>query len=279
MQSRLGLLEPRFLSTPAIALDQSLKVLNQMATIAHKNVDRSVALLEHYDSKEAETLQEEERFLDKADTKLSNYIVQITSGQLTAEETDRAADMLKIINDFERIGDHAINISEVADYNVKNGVAFSGYAKNELQVITEAVREIMDTTFASYFNVDEALAFTVEPLEEVIDDMQERLKNQHIERLQAGVCSVQAGISFLEILSNFERISDHCSNIALVVLRVKWRGTGYFDGHKYQRQIHKAEDPRYLELTEAFRQKYLDQIGPAIPLQHAMDIFDDSIPE
>lgn len=279
VQSRLGLLEPRFLSTPAIALDQSLKVLNQMATIAHRNVDRSVALLEHYDSKEAEILQEEERFLDKADTKLSNYIVQITSEQLTAEETDRAADMLKIINDFERIGDHAINIAEVADYNVKNGVAFSGYAKSELQVITEAVREIMDTTFASYFNVDEALAFTVEPLEEVIDDMQERLKNQHIERLQAGVCSVQAGISFLEILSNFERISDHCSNIALVVLRVKWRGTGYFDGHKYQRQIHKAEDPHYLELTEAFRKKYLDQIGPAIPPQHAMDIFDDSIPE
>ncbi len=264
VQSRLALLDERLLEVPAVALSQCMKVLNNMATSVSANLDRSVSLFSKLDPKVIEQINDDERFVDKADSRVSSYVVSVTSSPLSDEDNNKAADILNVLTDIERIGDHAVNIADIAKNSKQNDLSFSENADKELELLHAAVREIIDMSFDAFFNDDEQKAFSVEPLEETIDDMKERLRGNHIERLSAGICTVEGGIAFLELLSDFERISDHCSNIAIVVMRSKWKGSGWFDGHKYQRQVHKAEDPRYVALVESYRAKYLDSIGPAI---------------
>nr|WP_283243681.1 Na/Pi symporter [Feifania hominis] len=251
-----NLLEDRFLATPGLALEQCRKVIVDMGETAFANFYRSCNLVQKFDNKEFKHLNDEENFLDKSESLLGNYLVRITSGNLNDHDSKTASEYLHAIGDFERIGDYSVNIAEVGEYNHENGITLSESAQRELETINNAVREILSMTVMAFENNDAALAAQVEPLEEVIDVMKETLKNKHVERLQAGICNVQSGISFIEVLTNLERISDHCSNIAVNVIKMVERSTK-FDPHEHLRKVHEGVSGEYKEKFDEYTEKYL----------------------
>lgn len=166
--------------------------------------------------------------------------------------------MLHTLGDLERVGDRCINISEVAFYNRDQGIHFSPEARVELASMTNAVTEILECTLRAYREENAQAALNIEPLEQTIDILEETLKRRHIERLQAGQCNVQGGISFVEVLTNLERISDHCSNIAMHLTQRLCPDE--LDEHSRRNQLHLADTPEYQELFEEYQEKYLEPI-------------------
>ena len=218
-EKELMLLDDLLINTPHLAVEQAKKVANTMANLSYTLLGNAINLVFNYDEKLFEKISEDEELMDKFDAALGSYIVKLTAGELDENDSVVATEMLHIIGDFERLGDHAMNVAEVARYNYENGIEFSTLAKDELRTIREAVSEILAMAVSAYKNRDMGEAQKVEPLEEVIDVIHFDLKDRHIKRLCEGQCSVQGGISFLELLNNFERISDHCSNVALYVIQ------------------------------------------------------------
>ena len=170
--------------------------------------------------------------------------------------SSRIVEMLKTISDIERIGDYAINIYEVAEFNKDNALDFSENAGSELRIMSGAVSEILTITLDSYKNDDPDKALEVEPLEEVIDYIQERLKSKHISRLREGLCSINTGISFIEITTNLERIADHCSNVALNVIQNHSDINTDFNSHDVQDKMHNEPTKEYKERYKMYLEKY-----------------------
>lgn len=249
-----NLLDDRFLNSPGIAIEQCKKVIASMGTRAAENVGRACNLLHNFDTKEFKLLHEEENVLDKTESSLGNYLVKITSRNLNDKDSKVASEIMHTISDFERIGDYAINIAETAEEMQIDKVQFSQSAVREIRQLASAVGEILTITLKAYVEDDPIAASRVEPLEEVIDLMKESLKTKHIDRLQDGKCSIKAGFSFLELLNNFERISDHCSNVAVYIIQLH-AGTSRFDPHEHIRAMHEATTEEY----KAFYTMYLNQ--------------------
>lgn len=255
IDQELAMLDDIFLKTPSVALEQCRKVINSMGTTAVENYGRAVRMHDRFDTHEIETMEENEQFLDKSETYLSDYMVKVTSCSLRPEEQKLATEIMHSIMDFERIGDHCIKVSDVAAFNVNAKIEFSEHAKKELAVIMEAVREILETTVKSFTEDDDVLALNVEPLEELIESMGETIKQRHVIRLQKGNCTVQSGISLVETLTSLERIAAYCSNIALHVIEKHTEG-GYFDMHAYANEMH-TSSLTYKNLYDQFTEKYM----------------------
>ena len=253
-----SLLEERFLATPALALEQCRKVLLAMGSRALENFDLASGLFTHFDPKAIALLEENENFIDRSETLLDNYMVKVTSRTLSDESSRFATEILHSITDFERIGDYCINVFEVAEFNNNNGIEFSEEGKKELAIIVAAVRDIISKTVEAYTNNDQALATQIEPLEEIIDTLTDLLKQKHVNRLQAGKCSVQAGISYLELMTNFERISDHCSNIATYIIRYCNPESDEFDAHALRNRLHEGTEADYNRYFTDFEKQYLE---------------------
>lgn len=263
IDKELALLDDIFLDRPVVALEQCKKVILSMGDAVKENYSIAVSLLHQHNTKQLEQLKENERFLDKCETQLSEYLVRVTARGISREHRELAKEIMHSVSDFERMGDHCINIVDVANYNREQHIAFSESAKKQLQYIEEAVSHVIDLTCEAFATDNSGIAYKIEPLEEVIDLLKETIKNDHILRLQDGVCHVQGGISYVELLTSFERISDHCSNIALHILQ-KTLGSTDFDTHEFTHELHNNHSIKYTELYNAFMYQYMTPLEKEI---------------
>jgi phosphate:Na+ symporter len=251
-------LDDRFLQSPSLALQQANVVLRRMHDIALQNYRDSVSLMNNYDHRLIERIREEEAVLDRMEDKLEHYLVKLSSYRLSTKESQQISIVLRIIKDYERIGDYAINLVESAENLHENKVIFSALAVEEVTILYKAIDEIILAANAALDQKNIELAKKIEPLEETVDAIVELLKNRHVERLKQGTCNIHAGIVFLEILTNLERIADHCSNIGIHVLYLE--GDERYDAHEYIRRSHEATDAQYVAQFDDFMAKYYEQV-------------------
>lgn len=248
------LLEERFLDHPALAIEQSRQAVMSMAVKAKKNVGRAISLLTEYEDKKFEKVERKEAIIDKYEDKLGTYLVKLTAVELQNNQTNQVSLILHTIGYFERIGDHAVNIAEVSKEIYEKKLKFSKEATKELKVIRTAVTDILDLTIDAYTEYDLDMAYHVEPLEEVIDTLCYELKNRHIKRVQSGNCTLNQGFVFNDLLGNYERIADYCSNIAVAMIELQ---SAEFDTHQYLKQIKEHEDANFIKLYEEYKLRYL----------------------
>lgn len=223
-------LDERLLSTPSVAIQECNNATNKMLELARENIRLAVQQFSHYsDSDQLLVLQTEEE-IDAFEDRLSTYLVKLSTQALSQGDSHVISKMLHAVGDFERLGDHAVNLVGVAKEIHDKGLSFTKEAQDELDNLIKAIDEILNMTVKAYKTGDVDLAARVEPLEEVIDQLTAKMKDRHIKRLQQGVCTIEKGFIFSDLLNNYERISDHCSNIAVAVIEVEH---DTFDAHRY----------------------------------------------
>ena len=250
-------LDERFLSSPAVALEHARAAVINMGTMARDNYRLAVELLSDYDDKKLERLHETESAIAKLENMLDSYLVKLTDRALTQSESNLVSELLHTLTNFERIGDYSVNLSESATALHSRDIAFSPVASRELRYLTDAVGKAVDTTLACYAGRDHALSMQVEPLEEVVDLMEDTLKNRHIERLKSGACTIELGTQFLELLINLERISDHCSNVAMLILRSTTPAKENLpDNHTYLKYLHSGASAEFEKLFAQYQEQY-----------------------
>ena len=211
-------LDKRLLATPSLALQQARTLAGGMASCAARALENALAAFDAYTPELAQSIREDEERCDHYEDIIGTYLVQLSSRTMSQYESEEATELLKTIGDFERISDHAVNVLESAEELREKGLAFSGTAQEEYGVLAGAVREILHLAINAFAAGDSAAAAQVEPLEEVIDKLKEQMRTRHILRMQRGACSIEAGFVWSDLLTDLERISDHCSNIAGCVL-------------------------------------------------------------
>lgn len=247
------LLDNRFLDKPAFAVERCKQVSFQMAALSEKAIMLAVGLLDDYDNAVRQKIIEIENKVDRYEDELGTYMVKL-AGKNMAESDSRAISMLlHCIGDFERISDHALNISETAQEMHDKKICFSEKAKAEIQVYTKALRDIMELTTKVFYNGDIQLATTVEPLEEVIDGLNVELKKRHVKRLRNGECTIELGFILSDIISNYERVADHCSNIAVCLIQIHDDG---FDTHEYLEHIRSEENREFMDMYRKYKKSY-----------------------
>jgi phosphate:Na+ symporter len=245
-------LDPRLLATPSIALQRCHSLTAEMATVSHGALKKALSLLSTFSPEEAKEVRAMEEKSDHFEDILSTYLVKLSNKRLTEKESGEVTKLLKMIGDFERLSDHSVNIVESAEELKEKALAFSPEAKKELSVITAAIAEILDLTLDAFLNDDLKIASRVEPLEQIIDDLKEALRTQHIRRLQVGNCSIEAGFVWSDLLTNIERCSDHCSNIAGCLLEMN---RDEFSLHEALRHF-RVDSPEYQENLRHYSEKY-----------------------
>ena len=253
------MLDIRLLKSPSIAIQQCNKVVDLMIEGCLLNFDRACSLFKGYDLKTADRLNETEDTIDKMEDKLENYLIKVSSSEVSAKENLYISEMFHLIKDYERIGDYIVNLSECAQEMDANHVEFSEKAISEMETLCSAAKEIIEISAKAFDNTDGVLAKDIEPLEETIDAVVEKLKDSHVQRLKSGLCNVHSGIVFLEILTNLERISDHCSNIAIHILTI-CEGRGRYDAHEYIKKAHNTPDSIYTAKLDEYMEKYFTKI-------------------
>ena len=211
-------LDKRLLATPSLALQQARTLAGGMASCAARALENALTAFDAYTPELAQSIREDEERCDHYEDIIGTYLVQLSSRTMSQCESEEATELLKTIGDFERISDHAVNVLESAEELREKGLAFSGTAQEEYGVLAGAVREILHLAIDAFAAGDSAAAAQVEPLEEVIDKLKEQMRTRHILRMQHGACSIEAGFVWSDLLTDLERISDHCSNIAGCVL-------------------------------------------------------------
>ena len=215
---QFAFLDPRLLRTPGVAISECVSMTNRMGELAHQNLLLSLWQLTDYsESREAEILANEDK-LDIYEDRLGSYLVQISQHGVSMDDIRTVSRLLHAIGDFERIGDHALNLQESAQEIHDKGIRFSDSAGAELRVLMDALEDILNRAFSCFAADDAQAAFDVEPLEETMDRLIEEVRMRHIQRLQTGDCTIQTGFVLSDLLTNFERVSDHCSNIAVCVI-------------------------------------------------------------
>ena len=247
------LLDPRFLATPSFAIDQCRNLSLKMAQLSKETLLMSIDTLHNYTEEAAENIIANENKVDEYEDKIGTYLVQLSAKDLTDKDSQNITVLLHCIGDFERISDHAINILEAAQEMHTKELEFSDKAKEELEVFVAAINEIIATAFDAFSTDDIKLAKTVEPLEEVIDNLRNELKKRHIKRLRKGKCTIELGFVLSDLLTNFERVADHCSNIAVCQIQIQENS---FDTHEYINELKKAEDTFFLTKFAHFSEKY-----------------------
>ena len=248
----LSELDERLLTTPPIALERCRTYANEMAECAVGCFKDSIRAIKGYTPKLAEEIRENEERTDHYEDVLGSYLVKLSTMQISEEDSREAAMILKAINDFERISDHSVNILESIEEIREKELELTDSALEQLDILTSAIDEILDLSLQAYKEYDLDIAYRIEPLEQVIDEMKEKMRSQHIYRLQKGNCSIEAGFVWSDLLTNLERTSDHCSNIAGELIE---RAQENMNIHESIRTF-KATDSQYKDLYEGYMEKY-----------------------
>lgn len=247
-------LEERFLDHPALAVEQSRLTVNAMAEKAKENLFDAFALIGNYSDEGFDHVNQLEDIVDKYEDKLGTYLIHVTSRELNSDQNGAVGKYLHTINDFERISDHALNIAECAKELYDKEIVFSDKGKAELSVLVSAVSEIVGTTVSAFVDNDIERAYKVEPLEELIDNLCDEMKMHHIDRLQKGLCTLHHGFVFNDLLTNLERVSDHCSNIAVAMIELESES---FDAHEYINSLIQVRSHCFDEYYEEYSKKYI----------------------
>ena len=257
-----SVLDERFLASPSVALERAHEAVILMGDYALENYRLAVEMLQAYDTRKMERLNQTEEALDHMENALDNYLVKLTNRALSPAENAHVSDLLHTLTNFERIGDYAVNVAECAEALNEKGLTFSPIAQKELDAITGAVDEAVEKALTCYRDRSYREALEVEPLEEVVDLLRDELKDRHIERLKAGECTIEVGSQFLELLINLERISDHCANVAITILRQTAPSNDLVrtDTHAYTHELHHAQNQAFEDMFAANRNKYYEPL-------------------
>ena len=253
VQSASSKLDERLLDTPSIAVECATDVTRTMAKISTEALLMSIGLMENYDPKLADKVRSLESEADVLEDSLGSYLVKISARDLDESSSKEVAKLLHIIGDFERISDHAVNVVESAEEIKDKKIEFSAEAQKELSVMRNAVKEILSLTEAAFCDGNLVLAADVEPLEEVVDDIRDTIKRNHVLRVQKNECTIEHGFVLSDILTNFERVSDHCSNIAGCIIEVSKFDT--LEMHKYLSDV-RAGSENFEDKYKAYSAKY-----------------------
>lgn len=251
-EDNLIAIDDRLFRSPAVAVVECATATNKLAKLSHNAVLTSMTLFDKFDEKVMEKVCEIENDTDRYEDRLGTYLVKVSTLSLAQEDSHEVAKMLHAIGDFERLGDHALNLAKAAEEMNEKSLAFSEVAQKEIKVLRRAVEKILENTMIAYENDNLHIASKIEPLEQVIDKIIYKIRARHIERLQKGECTIELGFILSDILTNYERISDHCSNIAVAVIEAQGDS---FDSHKYLHDVKENSEyygKKYEEYEEMF---------------------------
>lgn len=246
-------IDERLLLTPAIAVSECRNHTVKMAKLAVETIITSISVIDSYNEKEANRIIENEKLLDEYEDKLGSFLVKVSSQDLSNDDSNTVALLLHAIGDFERIGDHAVNILKVAKEINDKKIVFSESATSELKVVANAIREILDITVNAFSENSMEYALEVEPLEEVIDNLLSKIKSRHINRLTGGDCTIELGFVLSDLITNYERVSDHCSNIAVSLIQLN---NSEFNAHKYLNNYKLSGSDEFTGRFENYNSKY-----------------------
>ncbi len=246
-------LDERLLATPSVAVERAESVTAEMAIVACDAFSRSLALLDAYDADAASEIREFEQKADEYEDMLGSYLIRLSSTDMTERDSHAVTKLLHVIGDFERISDHAVNIVESAEEIKEKSVVFSAEAQHELSVLRAAVSEILSLAREAYIKRDLDSAILVEPLEQVVDQLRDQIKLHHILRLQKSECTIEHGFVLSDILTNLERVADHCSNVAACMIELSTHDA--LDMHRYTHDVREGGE-EYRQSFNAYRNKY-----------------------
>lgn len=246
-------LDERLFINTTLAISECRRLTGEMAEYSRKALQLAVEILDNYDAAKVEEIKRLETLTDKYEDKLSTYLVRISKNNISESESHAVTRLLHSIGDFERISDHAMNLCDSAEEIKEKNIIFSQDASAEIKVVTDATTEILNIAVESFLNDDAQLAAHVEPLEQVIDKLKDTLKARHVERLQRGDCTIQLGFVFTDLLTNYERISDHCSNIAVYTMQLN---SEKLDAHKYLRKLRADQTGAFANEYNLYEEKY-----------------------
>ena len=252
-KKEIQILDARFLDTPGLALEQCKNAAIDMAGFAKEGLFLAIHLIDKYDEKAAEKVIWLEELVDHYEDEIGSYLVKLSSKHLSEKDSQELSVLLHCIGDFERISDHAINIMESAREMAEKELSFSKKAQEELAIFTGAVKDIVNTSILVFQEEDLKLAAMVEPLEEVIDYLNSEIKKRHIKRLRKGKCTIEMGFVLSDITTNYERVSDHCSNIALCLLQLNEEN---FDTHEYQDNLSSKDNVTFVAEVKRLKEHY-----------------------
>lgn len=247
------LIEERFLLSPAYAVDKIKERCDEMALLAKKNVNLCLEFIKIYSHSKDEKIKANEKRLDKYEDELETYILKIGSLELSFDESLRLGKLSHAIGNFERIGDYGANILKTKRRMHKNKIHFSDEANRELDIMSQAVKEITENAIKAFIEDDVELAQTIEPLEQVINNLKAELRAMHSKRMDDGECSIENGILFFDIINSFERIADHCSNLAVCIIELS---QGTYQTHSYLKQVKKSDNTNFMESFDMYLKKY-----------------------
>lgn len=247
------LLDERFLEQPAFAIQRCRQVAVAMAELSRTTLLNSISLIDKYDEQVAESVSRDEDEVDRYEDELGSYLVKLSSKNLSQPDSRTLSMILHCISDFERISDHAINIQKTAKKRSEQKIHFSEKAKGELEVFSRAVTDILNLAVDVFTQEDAEEAGNIEPMEEVVDRLNKKVKKRHVKRLQNGKCTIEAGLIMNDIATNFERVADHCSNIGVCVIQLQ---EDAFDTHEYLDMLDKGKDTPFNYKYVAYKNLY-----------------------
>lgn len=252
-KTHTAFLDERLFNNSKLAIDECHRLTCEMSDYAKEAIFTAIDSIENFSQEAVQSIREKEELIDKYEDKLGTYLVKLSNNELGEADSHKVARMLHSIGDFERIGDHALNICKLAEEMHIKDISFSKDALREMSIVTDAIKEIMNLTIDSFKVNDSDLAAKVEPLEQVIDSLQKQLRTMHITRLQNGECTIELGFIFTDLLMNYERVSDHCSNVAVYTLQLP---TDMLDAHKYLHKIKSESTGAFVDNYNAYSEKY-----------------------
>ena len=252
LEQKTKLLDERLLATPTVAIAECDSVTSKMAVYAKDTILAAMKASDDYSNDKFSMIEDSETYLDRYEDKIGTYLVKVSSQKITESDSQRISLMLHAIGDFERLGDHALNLMKVARELKEKGYSFSEKAIEEIEVLRKAIEEILVFTTEAFVNKDVKAAAMVEPLEQVIDDLVAAIKIKHIKRLQSGNCSIEMGFILSDLLNSYERISDHCSNIAVAMIELDRNA---FATHRYLDNV-KYSNKNFNEVYARYSEKY-----------------------
>jgi len=253
VKSDLPKLDERLLNTPSFAIEQCHNATVKMAEISGKTFIDAVSLFDNYSETIANSICINENLMDEYEDILGSYLVKLSSKAMSEEDSREVSKILHSIGDFERISDHAASIADAAKEMHDKGIRFSDEAQKEMAVVSAAVKEIVNIATTAYINSDHDLARLVEPLEQVVDELKDNLRDRHIERLQSGQCTIELGFILTDILTNYGRASDHCSNIGVCVIQLE---KSRYEAHEYLNNVKYSGEKEFVDNFNTYKNKY-----------------------